>query len=208
MAYYDVYDSNDNLIASDVWIDDEPSGGEPISINVYRVFLFIVLIIGVISTFITPIILFINRDAFIENGWIYMAIMNLVIGVPALAGSLSLLKIKKDENYKEDPYYNLAEDWVNKNVKDDVNNENLELGIINLEATSKKELAIDALYLKIKFQKGFDILSNISYLIYPMAIISILMEVFMGELDSFFIVLLNSNFMINLFTFFNLNTIF
>ena len=169
MAYYDVYDANDNLIASDVWIDDE-KGGEPIPVNLYRIFLYILLIIGIVSTFITPLILFLNRDVFIEYGWLYIALMNLIIGIPILVSSISLLNVKKNENSSQDPYYSLAKEWVNNNIVEERNNESLNLGIINIESANKKELAVDSVYLKLKFQRGFALASNISYLIYPVAI--------------------------------------
>lgn len=45
IGWYDVYDSNDNLIASDVWINEDTGSGEPIVINWYKVFTVILFII-------------------------------------------------------------------------------------------------------------------------------------------------------------------
>ena len=96
MGYYDVYDGNDNLIASEVWIDDGVDCGRPVVINWYKLILTIFFLIGVISTFITPINLFIHRDSFTNNGWIYMSVFNILLGLPTFIAFFTMLKIIKN----------------------------------------------------------------------------------------------------------------
>ena len=69
MAYYDIYDSNDNLIASEVWIDDGLGGGptRPVVVNIRKLLMVIFAFVGFINTFVLPIMLFINKDVFIDD---------------------------------------------------------------------------------------------------------------------------------------------
>ena len=129
MAYYDLYDGNDSLVASNVWIDDGSNSApsRPIVINWYRF----------VSTFITPINLFINKDRFINNGWIYMCIFNLLIGLPTFLAFFAMIKLIKKEPNTNDSCYELACNWVRNHCN--INEENKNISIADEENLSDKE---------------------------------------------------------------------
>lgn len=203
MAYYDIYDSNDNVIAEGVWIDDVHSGGipRPIVINWYKIFIIIALVVGAVSTFITPINLFINRDVFVDNGWIYMALFNLLLGVPILIVALTMIKIMKEKTHENDPIYEAASIWVNNKFQTENTNADVEEMtdkeyVSNTKNSNKKEALIASLYVVIKYKSILKKLSYISYLIYPLAIVSMIIELTVSKENVFFIILFNFNFIV------------
>ena len=203
MGYYDVYDSNDNLIASEVWIDDGTSGSipRPIVINWYKIFMILTFIIGSVSTIITPINLYINKDAFIGNTWLYMVLFNMGFGLPILLVSLNMLKIMYKKQKENDSIYEEACNWVNSKFITDKKQNNVdeeemsnEEYISTMKNSNKKDAFIASLYIVIKYQNIMKKLTYISYLIYPLGIICILLEILIPKENAYFILLFNFNF--------------
>ena len=206
MAYYDLYDGNDSLVASNVWIDDGSNSApsRPIVINWYKLIMIVFLVIGFVSTFITPINLFINKNKFINNGWIYMCIFNLLIGLPTFLAFFTMLKLIKKEPNTNDSCYELACNWVRNHCN--INEENKNISIADEENLSDKEYVskeksankfdatVAGVYILIKYQKLLTFISKLSNLIYPLAILSLIMELFVAQETVFFIVLFNLNF--------------
>ena len=206
MAYYDLYDGNDNLVASDVWIDDGSNSApsRPIVINWYKLIMIIFLVVGFVSTFITPINLFINKDKFVNNGWIYMCIFNILIGFPTFLAFFKMLKLIKSAPNTDDPCYEIACEWTRKHCNINTENKNIletdedalsdEEYISKEKNTNKFNATAAGVYILIKYQKLLDFISKISYMIYPLAILSLLMELFVKQKTIFFILLFNLNF--------------
>ena len=198
MGYYDVYDGNDNLIASEVWIDDGVDCGRPIVINWYKLILTIFFLIGVISTFITPINLFIHRDSFTNNGWIYMSVFNILLGLPTFIAFFTMLKIIKKPDPDDSAYTaacQLANDFTDKGSSHLYDDEISDEEFVSAKKQDNKNKAIIAsIYVAIKYQKLLYTLSKFSYLIYPLVVLSIIMELFFVNEDAYFIVLLNANY--------------
>lgn len=124
MGYYDIYDSYDRCIASDVWIDDGSNSGtiRPTIINYYKVIMIVCLICGIANTFISPILLFINKDVFIEFGWLIMACTNWLTGIPTFIVSINMLKAMSDTNSNKDQTYEKARLWCERNINNFNNN--------------------------------------------------------------------------------------
>lgn len=205
MGYYDIYDSYDRCIGHDVWLDDgsDSGGGRPVIINWYKIMIIIGLACGIANTFVMPILLFLNRSVFIPYGWLVMAITNWLAGIPALIISIHMLKVVNDDPSKDENSYNQALDWCQKKFKklftqdvssksdDDTNDEEY---IKNTKLINRKSAIISAVYLVFKFQKVLRFLASLSYIIYPLFILCLLLEVLVGEESSYFIALFNINF--------------
>jgi hypothetical protein len=203
MPYYDICDSDGNVIASNVFIDDGTYGGpsRPIVINWYKIITIIAFVVGLISTFITPIILFLHKDAFINNGWIYMVLFNFLMGLPVFIIAINMLSVMSNKIKEDDHYYDVACNWVNDKLKFTDDNENFDSDemsdeeyVSKMKRSHKNQAAISAVYVAIKYQNLLTKLSKLSYLIYPLALISLIIEFFVGEEEVFFIVLFNLNF--------------
>jgi hypothetical protein len=202
MGYYDVYDSDDNLIASDVWIDeDSGGGGRPIVVNWYKMILYAMLVIGVCTAFITPLMLFLNRDVFINNGWLHLVLPNVILGVPILIAAIMMLTTMK-KGISGDPAMDAAQRLYNEkfgrvaaNSAEILSDKEISDAdyVSGLEAANKSEALITAIYLTIKFGKILRVLSMLSFLIYPMMILSYVLEMIHGRTDSFMIFTLDMN---------------
>ncbi len=202
MPYYDIYDINDNLIASEVWIDTEGGPSRPIVINWYKILVGLILIVGFVSTFITPINLFIHKEAFINNGWIYMSLMNLIMGVPVLVIAFNMMMVMIKKIKEDDPCYDSAYKWVsehfnftqeNDKVDDETEISDEEYVASEMKA-NKKETIIASVYVSIKYKKLLNKLSKISYLIYPLSVVALIVEALGVEEEMFFIIMFNFNF--------------
>lgn len=203
MPYYDICDSDGNVIASNVFIDDGTYGGpsRPIVINWYKKITIIAFVVGLLSTFITPIILFLQKDAFVNNGWIYMVLFNILMGLPVFIIAINMLSVMSSKIKEDDPYYDVACNWVNDKLKFTDDNNSVDLDemsdeeyICKMKRSYKNQAAISAVYVAIKYQNLLTKLSKLSYFIYPLAILSLIIEFFVGEEEVFFIVLFNLNF--------------
>lgn len=203
MGYYNIYDSNDNLIASDVWIDDGLDGGStrPIVINWRKLLMIILFFIGTNTTFILPLILYFNRDGFIKGGWILMSLSNMIIGLPVFIISLlMLITLRKTKNIdgSDDEMMKLAQAYVNTNIikkpsliDDEISDDEISdvEYINNRNAHFKYETAVARVYLAIKFEKYLRILSLLSYLVYPIGILCFIAEIIYGATEVYMIIL-------------------
>lgn len=204
MGYYDIYDSYDRCIASDVWIDDGSNSGtiRPTIINYYKLIMIVCLICGIANTFVSPILLFINKDVFIEFGWLIMACTNWLIGIPTFIVSINMLKAMSDTNSNKDQTYEKARLWCEKNINNFANNKPVkneeeisdEEYKSNTRKSNKNSATIALVYLVYKFEKLLKVLTYVSYLIYPLLVLCLLLEIIIGEQDTYFIALFNINF--------------
>ncbi len=199
MAYYDIYDSNDNLIASEVWIDDGLGGGptRPVVVNIRKVLMFIFAFVGFINTFALPIMLFINKDVFIDWGWLLASIPSIIVGLPTFVVFFAMLntynKVKKNEGLDE-AILSKAKQYVNSKIEEeyfDVDDESIsdEDYVKKMEAKFKFQTAVSRVYLTIKFERLLRNISYISYLVYPIGILSYVGEFMYGTTDTFMIIL-------------------
>ena len=200
MGYYDVYDSNDNLIASEVWIDDGLNSGpaRPIVINYRKVLMVLLAFIGFVNTFVLPIILFINKDAFIKGGWLLSSIPSIIIGLPVFIVFISMLKtLKKVKNNEglDKKILDQAKSYVNSKIMqeesiDDIDDDVSDEEYINKhKAKYKYDVAVSRVYLTIKFERLLKAVSNLSYLVYPIGILTFVAEFIYGSKTTYMIIL-------------------
>lgn len=206
MGYYDVYDDNDNLIASEVWIDDGTNGANvrPVVINWRKLLIILLAFVGTISTFVTPIVLYFNKDVFIEGGWLLAALPSVIIGIPIFViFVLMLITLTKAKNPdSSDEIMEKAKTYINTKImeKSSVNPDDEEISdeeYINAKKSMfKYQTAVSMVYLAIKFEKYLKVLSLMSYFIYPIFIFCFIVELVYGATESYMIFLYVINFLI------------
>ena len=107
MGYYDIYDSNDNLIASEVWIDDgsgyDSGPARPIVVNWRKILMILMTIVGAANSFAIPLLLFANRAKFIQWGWLLAALPSVILGIPLFITGIALLSALKKVNDTDNP---------------------------------------------------------------------------------------------------------
>ena len=124
MGYYDIYDSNDNLIASEVWIDDgsgyDSGPARPIVVNWRKALIILMAIVGATNTFVLPLLLLANKDAFIQGGWILAGLPSIILGLPLfIVGVMLLSAIKKANDLdSDDPVMKQAKAYVDSHTVD------------------------------------------------------------------------------------------
>ena len=124
MGYYDIYDSNDNLIASEVWIDDgsgyDSGPSRPIVVNWRKALIILMAIVGATNTFVLPLLLLANKDVFIQGGWILAALPSIILGLPLfIVGVMLLSAIKKANDLdSDDPVMEQAKAYVDSHTVD------------------------------------------------------------------------------------------
>ena len=131
-----------------------------------------------------------------------MCIFNLLIGLPTFLAFFTMLKLIKKEPNTNDSCYDLACNWVRNHCN--INEENISIAdeenlsdkeYVSREKNANKfDATVAGVYILIKYQKLLTFISKLSYLIYPLAILSLIMELFVAQETVFFIVLFNLNF--------------
>ena len=201
MGYYDIYDSNDNLIASEVWIDDgsgyDSGPTRPIVVNWRKALIILMAIVGATNTFVLPLLLLANKDVFIQGGWILAALPSIILGLPLfIVGVMLLSAIKKANDLdSDDPVMKQAKAYVDSHTvdksavdktdaTDDMTDEEY---IEQTNAKYKYDINVSAVYLAIKFDKLISKLSLISYLLYPIGVLCFVAEALYGDTETYMI---------------------
>lgn len=207
MGYYDIYDSNDNLIASEVWIDDgsgyDGSPSRPIVVNWRKALIILMAIVGATNTFVVPLLLLANKDVFIQGGWILAGLPSIILGLPLfIVGVMLLSAIKKANDLdSDDPVMEQAKAYVDSHTvdksavdktdaspqngtTDDMTDEEY---IEQTNAKYKYDINVSAVYLAIKFDKLISKLSLISYLLYPIGVLCFVAEALYGDTETYMI---------------------
>ena len=207
MGYYDIYDSNDNLIASEVWIDDgsgyDSGPARPIVVNWRKALIILMAIVGATNTFVVPLLLLANKDAFIQGGWILAGLPSIILGLPLfIVGVMLLSAIKKANDLdSNDPVMKQAKAYVDSHTVDksaidktDASSENGttddmtdEEYVEQKNAKYKYDINVSAVYLAIKFDKLISKLSLISYLLYPIGVLCFVTEALYGDTETYMI---------------------
>ena len=201
MGYYDIYDSNDNLIASEVWIDDgsgyDSGPTRPIVVNWRKALIILMAIVGATNTFVLPLLLLANKDVFIQGGWILAGLPSIILGLPLfIVGVMLLSAIKKANDLdSDDPVMEQAKAYVDSHTvdksavdkngtTDDMTDEEY---IEQKNAKYKYDINVSAVYLAIKFDKLISKLSLISYLLYPIGVLCFVAEALYGDTETYMI---------------------